>query len=178
MATGALDANGVWIYGEDDSETTFSGLLNKLGNSVTGTLKGRILQVVNASTTTAVTNNTTTRVDTTLTATITPKSASSKIIVLVSLGDINTATTTNVAANFWLMRGATDLFAFGQLTGFVWNAAQFSVTPGPSVNYVDVPGTTSPTTYKVQFANSVNAATMRIHNYGSRSTITLIEVSQ
>lgn len=34
MATGSLDANGIWIYGEDDSETTFSGLLNKLGDSV------------------------------------------------------------------------------------------------------------------------------------------------
>jgi hypothetical protein len=33
MATGALDANGIWIYGEDDSEPTFSGLLNKLGDS-------------------------------------------------------------------------------------------------------------------------------------------------
>jgi hypothetical protein len=34
MATGSLDVNGVWIYGEDDSEATFSGLLNKLGDSV------------------------------------------------------------------------------------------------------------------------------------------------
>ena len=33
MATGALDANGIWQYGEDDSETTFSALLNKLGSS-------------------------------------------------------------------------------------------------------------------------------------------------
>lgn len=34
MATGALDANGIWQYGEDDSEATFSALLNKLGSSV------------------------------------------------------------------------------------------------------------------------------------------------
>lgn len=34
MATGALDANGVWIYGEDDSELTFSALLNKGMESV------------------------------------------------------------------------------------------------------------------------------------------------
>lgn len=33
MATGALDANGIWQYGEDDSEPTFSGLLNKLAAS-------------------------------------------------------------------------------------------------------------------------------------------------
>lgn len=38
MATGALDANGIWQYGEDDSETTFSALLNKLGGSTSTTV--------------------------------------------------------------------------------------------------------------------------------------------
>ena len=38
MATGALDANGIWQYGEDDSEPTFSGLLNKLGESTSDTV--------------------------------------------------------------------------------------------------------------------------------------------
>lgn len=38
MATGALDANGIWQYGEDDSESTFSGLLNKLGGSTSTTV--------------------------------------------------------------------------------------------------------------------------------------------
>lgn len=34
MATGAPGANGVWLYGEDDSEATFSTLLNKAGTTV------------------------------------------------------------------------------------------------------------------------------------------------
>lgn len=38
MATGALDANGIWQYGEDDSEPTFSGLLNKLAGSTSTTV--------------------------------------------------------------------------------------------------------------------------------------------
>lgn len=38
MATGALDANGIWQYGEDDSESTFSALLNKLGGSTSTTV--------------------------------------------------------------------------------------------------------------------------------------------
>ena len=38
MATGALDANGIWQYGEDDSEPTFSGLLNKLASSTSDTV--------------------------------------------------------------------------------------------------------------------------------------------
>lgn len=40
MATGALDANGIWLYGEDDSEPTASALLNKLGNSVSDKFDG------------------------------------------------------------------------------------------------------------------------------------------
>lgn len=38
MATGALDANGIWQYGEDDSEITFSALLNKLASSTSTTI--------------------------------------------------------------------------------------------------------------------------------------------
>lgn len=34
MATGAPGTNGVWLYGEDDSEATFSQLLNKAGTTV------------------------------------------------------------------------------------------------------------------------------------------------
>lgn len=38
MATGALDANGIWQYGEDDSEATASALLNKLASSTSDTI--------------------------------------------------------------------------------------------------------------------------------------------
>lgn len=33
MATGYLDANGIWQYGEDDSDSNFSTLLNRLASS-------------------------------------------------------------------------------------------------------------------------------------------------
>lgn len=49
MATGALDANGIWLYGEDDSEPTASALLNKLGNSVSDKFDGG-LPVANGGT--------------------------------------------------------------------------------------------------------------------------------
>ena len=45
MATGAPGTNGVWQYGEDDSEATFSALLNKVAStadSSIGTDRGRI----------------------------------------------------------------------------------------------------------------------------------------
>ena len=45
MATGAPGTNGVWQYGEDDSEATFSALLNKVAsttNTQIGVDRGRI----------------------------------------------------------------------------------------------------------------------------------------
>lgn len=45
MATGALDANGIWIYGEDDNEATHSDLLNlgqEATSDVVGDMKARL----------------------------------------------------------------------------------------------------------------------------------------
>lgn len=45
MATGAPGSNGVWQYGEDDSEATFSALLNKVAsttNTQIGVDRGRL----------------------------------------------------------------------------------------------------------------------------------------
>lgn len=45
MATGAPGTNGVWQYGEDDSEATFSALLNKVASTADtqiGTDRGRL----------------------------------------------------------------------------------------------------------------------------------------
>jgi hypothetical protein len=45
MPTGALDANGVWLYGEDDARDTFSALLNIGQDSVSdaiGSDRGRL----------------------------------------------------------------------------------------------------------------------------------------
>ena len=54
MATGAPGSNGVWLYGEDDSEATFSALLNKAGTTVNtqlGVDRGRITAVEGVNTT-------------------------------------------------------------------------------------------------------------------------------
>lgn len=48
MATGAPGTNGVWQYGEDDSEATFSALLNKVAsttNTQIGVDRGRLTAV-------------------------------------------------------------------------------------------------------------------------------------
>lgn len=175
MPTGALDVNGIWQYGEDDSETTFSALLNKLGGSVSNTMKGRIVQIVQGTTSTVVSSSSSTYLDTGLTATITPKSASNKIIVLVSQAGLyrNPATSTN-SLYIRLVKNGTFMYDFAYALGY--GDGQLFYPASASTAYVDSPASTSALTYKTQFRNETNSAVIRVQE-GGTSIITLIEVS-
>ncbi len=134
---------------------------------------GKVLQVVNATTTTGVTSSSTTYVDTTLTATITPTSATSKILVLISQ-EIEKATgAAGNGLNMRLFRGATQLLQHADLlyTGTnIYNIGMYAI------NYYDNPATTSATTYKTQFANGTAASNVAVQTGGSVSSITLMEI--
>jgi hypothetical protein len=136
---------------------------------------GKVLQVVNATTTTETSNSTTTYADTTLTATITPTLATSKVLVLVSQNGVwkssgNSANATAIK----LLRGATDLIVFADLLSYT-DSALANITSA-SVSYLDSPATTSATTYKTQFKNGTAAALVRVQNQGAHSSITLLEI--
>ena len=134
------------------------------------------MQVVSASTTTSVTNSTNTFADTTLTATITPTLSTSKILVLIAQnGGQKSAGNAGSGIQINVFRGATDL---GYITagGLYDNAAQVFYSMGWSLSYLDSPATTSATTYKTQFKNRVNAASVSIQEGNETSTITLLEI--
>lgn len=140
-----------------------------------GASGGKILQVVQGTTTTSTTSTSSTYIDSTLTASITPALASSKVLVIVSLLGIFTAAN-NTGISPKLVRGATDLvdyFAMPQIPengsghasdGFNWN-----------ISYLDSPATTSATTYKIQI-KSHNGATVTVQKNGVSSFIQLLEV--
>lgn len=136
---------------------------------------GSVLQVVQGIATTELDNSTTTFVDTTLTATITPTSASSKILVIVTQNFYRSGSTSGV--NFKILRDATDLGRFFTGAGY---SASANVTLGTAAfQTLDTPSTTSPVTYKTQFANWVAAAFVRVQDNGvlGPSHITLMEVA-
>lgn len=136
----------------------------------------RILQVVQGTTTTITSNSTTTYADTTLTASITPQSATSKILVMVSHGSIfKSGGNAFNGVNLRLVRGATVISTFGAGVGYTGTA--LDLTSSCSTVYLDSPATTSATTYKTQFANNFAAALAQVQTSSSMSTITLLEVS-
>jgi len=141
--------------------------------SATTPTNGTVLQVVVGTTTTGVNTATSTFVDTGLTATITPKSSSSKVLVLVSQNGLLKQNNTSV--NVRLLRTATTLSDFvieGSLTSTTAN----NVTQA-SVSYLDSPATTSATTYKTQYASAANIGSVHAQYASAMSTITLMEIA-
>jgi hypothetical protein len=138
---------------------------------------GKVLQVVNASTGTQVTNSTTTHADTTLTASITPTLNTSKILVLVSQNGIGkSAGNASNACDVKLLRGATFLTGI-TAAAETQTALQLNVG-GIGFCYLDSPATTSSTTYKTTFANINGSAYAAVQfAYGTTySNITLLEI--
>jgi hypothetical protein len=141
---------------------------------------GKVLQVVQASTTSGVTIASTSYTDSNLSATITPTSASSKILVLVSQSismNRDAQEMYNVSAN--LLRGATQIT---ELPNFFWfrlgSNADTALRGTYTINYLDNPSTTSATTYKTQgkCEATANNQTVRFQSGSVPSTMTLLEI--
>ena len=134
----------------------------------------RILQVVTNGVSTQISSSSTSYVDTGLTATITPQSTSSKILVYVNHpNNYRSGASAANSLNLKLFRGATLLETQTTLgeTGTVGNI--FST----QIIYFDSPSSVSALTYKTQFANGTAASEVRVQANSNPSGIILMEVS-
>lgn len=131
----------------------------------------RILQVIEGTTTSVVGNSTSGWADTALTATITPQSTSSKILVVVSQNVYSTGGTTGMGLR--LLRDATVL---DTLLDLVYGTASGLLSHSTST-FLDSPSTTSATTYKTQFNRNSGGGIVYVQPNANRSSILLFEVS-
>ena len=140
---------------------------------------GAVLQVVQGTYSTEQTITSSAYADTGLTATITPTSATSKILVLVDHNGCGKASA-NAYMGMKLLRGATDLITLGRTMGFT-GVSDSNYWGTISTSYLDSPATTSATTYKTQVANiaSTGYVFLQLENGGITpvSTITLMEIA-
>jgi hypothetical protein len=137
---------------------------------------GSVLQVVNATYSTIVSSSTNTFVDTGLTATITPTSATSKILVSVSQNGLQKRTNTAAYTKIIVLRGATVIGTPAVTAGYTGNT-DINHVASASGAYLDSPATTSATVYKTQFRSEGNAASVQVQGDSEDSTITLMEIS-
>ena len=136
---------------------------------------GSVLQVVQGSTGTSVESTTTTYVDTGLSASITPSSTSSKILVTVHQnGGLKESAGSGVLVQ--LLRGSTVLTKLTHAAGYN-NQAQVAYLGAISTEYLDSPSTTSAVTYKTQYANNQSISSSHLQVGSTTSFITLMEIA-
>ena len=146
---------------------------------VTPAAGGKILQVVQSTLDDAQESTTSsTFVDTSLTASITPSSTNSKVLIITNSIYVNSSSDVN--GKLGLKRGSTVLNNGRALAVYYFQASS-NVDPWNtgSMMYLDSPATTSSTTYTVVFKCSGGTF---IHGHGSGTdghtqTITLMEVA-
>jgi hypothetical protein len=145
-------------------------------NATTQASAGCVLQVISFPYSTQATTSSATYADTGLTASITPKFATSKILVFVNVPVIKE--TNNTSGFFKLVRNSTDLITLDAFAG--WTNSTAGSGGNVSCNYSDSPLTTSSTSYKIQFksANGNALITVNANGYGAiTSTMTLMEIA-
>jgi len=131
---------------------------------------GSVLQVVNFITNSQTTSTNGTYVATPLTASITPKFSSSKILILVSGNSFTGQTSGQISLE--LYKNGSDLA--GVLSQAYNTAGGQESQIG--FNYLDSPTTTSSTTYTVYMANTTATGTVSFP-INSSATITLMEIA-
>jgi hypothetical protein len=152
-----------------------SGTIITTGNRPAGS----VLQVVQGTYATATTTTSTSFVDSGLSASITPTSSSSKILVLISnVININRAGS-DAAGRLQVVRASTNIIS--QAPSSLYNVGQAGSTElvtQPFVQILDSPATSSSVTYKLQFCvNGVAGVSATIQYSNNTAYITLMEIA-
>ena len=147
---------------------------------------GHVIQVVEGSSSTNTQINGATFADTSLSVSITPKSSSSKVLVLIqqTYAAANGGTT-EMGVGLKLFRGSTEIAAINDSARAM---AQLQTSDGSSqqmagtafLQKLDSPATTSAITYKTQGATyaASNTTNLTCQKNGTVSRITVMEIAQ
>jgi len=131
------------------------------------------IQALSMNTATETSTSSSSFVSTPITLSITPKSASNKVLILVNTSSqMNNGTQPQVT----VYRGGTNI-ATGTIPAFYYgfNGNGSAIWTSISVSFLDSPATTSATTYTVYIKSA--AGTITIGNASLASTMTLLEIS-
>ena len=130
---------------------------------------GSVLQVVHASTTTIVNTTSTTLVDTGFQATITPTSASSKILILFDIQLIHPSG----GMGFGIYRDASLIYE--DATNYAVYVTQNATRQRIPFTYLDSPSTTSSISYKLYMKSYTSSS--GICNDNNATKVTLMEIA-
>ena len=145
-------------------------------NSTIQASAGQVLQVVSVAYSTDTSTTGTTYIDSGLTATITPKFSTSKILVMITAPVyMSSGSAAENSISYKLVRSGSDILTYGSYP-FDINTA-LGLTAVMPLIYQDSPSTTSATAYKIQFASKTSGRTAGMQTNNQTSTITLMEIA-
>ena len=142
---------------------------------------GSVLQVVRGTTSTNVAVTSNTPVSIGLSATITPKATSSKILIMFGVAGLVTDSTADRGFALAVFRGSTSLQQAGSdyADGYLYMPASTTAQQymsRSSGDYLDSPNTTSATTYNI-YGSTYSSRSVDLNAGNSISHITLMEIA-
>jgi hypothetical protein len=144
-------------------------------NATTQASAGVVLQVVQGTYSTQTSSSSSTYADTGLSASITPKFSTSKVLVLVCHAEVQKENGTQVGLK--LQKNGSDLYTPFQYAFDTNSASRLNSTL--SFCYLDAPATTSAITYKTQYSNrQAGSTTVYMQADNTLATMTLMEIAQ
>jgi len=182
-ATGNLQMGNNKIVNLDDGTNAadavnLAQLTAAISTAISG-VSGRILQTVTSQFTTTSTTASSSFVSTGHTVSITPTSATSKILVLQS-GTMAQPSDSTPSANSMLTiyRNSTNLAGSNGIMGNVNIGYTGSIYASIAVSLLDAPATTSATVYTVYYKNTASGQTIYNYGFGAQlANLTVLEIS-
>jgi|DEB0MinimDraft_10_1074344.scaffolds.fasta_scaffold03629_4 hypothetical protein len=156
----------VYIYYDDGSSSQWV-------SAIGGSLAGSIVQVVRATDSTVRTTTSGSLVDANLSVSITPKSASSNLLIVTSVR-------ARPASNDYIIMSVTDSsnVAISGAEDFAVGSSNTNVLAADASTVIGFvsPGSTSPVTYKLRF-RSLSGGTATLQNNGLTAQMYAIEIA-
>jgi len=143
---------------------------------------GKVLQVVQGTTTSAVNITAQSFTDTNITAAITPSATSSKVLILISASAklVSGSSRNSAIGGVNILRGSTQIYGGGNNNSiglYFANTNNDNIWMMPAFSHLDSPSTTSSTTYKMQAQIETSGEQITFQTGAMQSTITLLEVA-
>ena len=138
---------------------------------------GTVKQVINSVFNSSFSTSSTSWVDTGFSATITPTSATSKILILFNSGGLTRPAVASECPRLQIVRGAsTYVYGGGNI---YYTTSSFDYSDWYLfLNWQDSPATTSSTTYKIQMQTRLgNSCSMNNSYGGQQASIQLVEIA-
>ena len=162
------------------TDTATQTLTNKTLGAGTVMPTGSVLQVVQGTYGTAITLSSPasgTITATGLTASITPKSSSSKILIMTSnQAWFQNSSATALYGHYIIYKNSsTAIFSEGAADQVVGSVTEFGIRS--NMVYLDSPATTSSTSYSVSFVNDMQPTNLVLNRNSTPAVIILMEIA-